>query len=66
MKIISFKLGDTLVLKKKHPCSSDKFRVMRLGSDIKIVCTGCNRDLTLPRERLEKMIKSVIEYKSEE
>lgn len=60
MSIIAFKVGDKLILKKKHPCSSDIFKVMRVGSDIKIICDGCGRDLMLPREKLEKMIKKVI------
>ena len=59
MKIVRFEVGDLLVMKKKHPCSSDTFRVMRTGSDIRIVCTGCGRDLTIAREALEKSIKSV-------
>ena len=60
MNIIHFEVGDILVLKKKHPCSADKFKVQRSGSDIRIICTGCSRDITLPREKLEKMIKKVI------
>jgi hypothetical protein len=66
MKIVSLKLGDTLVMKKNHPCGSNKFRVLRLGSDIRLICECCKRDLTIPREKLEKMIKSVIEAKVEE
>lgn len=60
MAIVHFSVGDKLVLKKKHPCSSNTFHVLRIGSDIRILCNGCNRDLTLPREKLEKMIKKVI------
>ncbi len=60
MAIIYFTPGDLLVLKKKHPCASDTFRVVRGGSDVRIICTGCNRDLTIPRENIEKMIKRVI------
>ena len=60
MNYAKFAVGDVLVLKKKHPCSSDCFRVLRSGSDIRIVCLGCQRDLTLPRETLEKSIKRVI------
>lgn len=60
MNIIHFATGDLLQLKKKHPCSSDLFKVVRTGSDVRIVCQGCNRDMTLPREKLEKMIKKVI------
>lgn len=60
MQIIHFSPGDELVLKKKHPCSSDTFKVMRGGSDVRIICKICGRDLTIPREKLEKMIKKVI------
>ncbi len=54
-----FVAQDRLQLKKQHPCGTDLFRVLRVGSDIRIVCEGCGRDMTLPREKLEKMIKKV-------
>ena len=55
-------VGDILEMKKPHPCSakSVRFRVMRVGSDIRIVCENCGRDLTLPRIKLEKSIRRVI------
>ena len=65
MNIIKFNVSDTLIMKKKHPCGSDSFRVIRCGSDCRIACTGCNRDLTLGREALEKMIKKVVAAKAE-
>ena len=58
--IQKFKTGDLLVMKKKHPCGADTFKVIRTGSDIRIICTGCGRDLTLPRPTLEKSIKKII------
>ncbi len=64
MQIIRFSVGDKLVMKKKHPCGADSFSVTRVGSDIRIVCTGCKRDLTIPRVSLEKMIKKVISESS--
>ena len=60
MSIIKFSVGDKLIMKKKHPCSSDIFSVMRIGSDVRIKCEGCARDLTIARDSLEKMIKKVI------
>ena len=60
MQIIKLSVGDRIVMKKKHPCSSDTFTVIRIGSDVRIICCGCNRDLTIPRESLDKMIKKVI------
>ena len=59
MKIIKLAVGDILQMKKPHPCGSVLFRVLRVGSDIRVVCTGCNRDLTVPRIAFEKKIKSV-------
>ena len=61
MDIIKFDVNDRLCLKKKHPCGSDVFTVHRVGTDIRITCDGCGRDLTLKRQNLEKMIKNVIE-----
>ena len=53
-------VGDLLELKKNHPCGNKIFKVLRIGSDIKIVCCECNRTLTLERIKLEKMIKKLI------
>lgn len=53
-------VGDMLELKKKHPCGSKNFLVTRLGSDVRILCTGCERDMVLPRVKLEKAIKKII------
>lgn len=61
MNIPKFSAGDRLELKKKHPCGSNLFTVVRSGSDVRITCDGCGRDMTLPREKLEKAIKKVIQ-----
>ena len=60
MPIVTFNVGDKIIMKKKHPCSSDSFKITHIGSDVKIVCEGCQRSLMLPREKLEKMIKKVV------
>lgn len=59
-QIIKISLGDTLEMKKKHPCGSDRMKVLRVGSDIRIRCEGCARDVTVARLKLEKNIKRVI------
>ena len=61
--ILKISQGDQIIMKKKHPCSSDSFIVMRVGSDVRIKCVNCGRDLTLPRESLEKMVKKVLPSK---
>lgn len=59
MDILRFNVGDILVMKKKHPCGADTLKVLRVGSDIRVQCTLCSRDMTIPREKLEKNIKAV-------
>ncbi|MBR7101554.1 MAG: DUF951 domain-containing protein [Clostridia bacterium] len=53
-------VGDILELKKPHPCGEKIFTVARIGSDIKLICTGCQRVLMLDRVKVEKMIKKII------
>jgi hypothetical protein len=65
MAIIQFSVGDMLVMKKKHPCGTDRFKVMRVGSDVRITCTMCGRDLTLDRCVLEKSVKSTVTQSNE-
>lgn len=60
MQIIRMKVGDTLELKKPHPCGEKRFRVMRVGSEVRIVCNGCGRDMVLDRIKLEKAIRKLI------
>lgn len=59
LNIIRFQQGDVLELKKPHPCGEKRFRVLRTGSDVRIQCLGCGRDMTLPREKLERSVKKV-------
>ncbi len=59
MDIIKFDTGDVLIMKKKHPCGGDSFKVLRTGSDIRVECTLCKRDMIIPREKIEKNIKAV-------
>lgn len=61
MQIIRFEVGDTVELKKPHPCGSKQFKILRVGSEMRIVCLGCSRDMTIDRIKLEKAVKKFIE-----
>ena len=52
-------VGDTILTRKKHPCGASSFEVLRVGMDFKIRCTGCGREVMLPRAKIEKNIKKV-------
>lgn len=52
-------VGDILTLKKKHPCGSYTWEVLRLGQDFRIKCCSCAHQLMIPRVKLEKNIKNI-------
>lgn len=67
MEIKRFAVGDVLVMKKPHACEKKavNFLVLTLGSDIKIRCLACSREVTVARVKLEKNIKSVVSGEAE-
>lgn len=57
---MDIKIGDTVRLKKKHPCGSYEWQVVRLGADIGIKCRQCGHRVLLPRSVFERRVKAVI------
>lgn len=53
-------VGNTLQMKKPHPCGSDMMKVLRVGADFKLKCEGCGREFMTPRSKCEKKIKKII------
>ncbi len=53
-------LGDIVQCKKKHPCGSDQWEIIRVGMDIRIRCQGCGRVVLLPRQKFEKSVKKIL------
>lgn len=56
-----YDIGSLLVLKKGHPCGENLWEVVKLGADIRLKCTKCNRLIIIPRIELNKKIKKVKE-----
>ena len=56
---MDLRVGDIITTKKNHPCGTKTFSILRVGADIKIKCTGCGREVMIPRHKIEKNIKSV-------
>lgn len=57
---MDIKLGSIVEMKKPHPCGSNQFLITRIGIDFKIKCCKCNREVMLPRIKVEKNIKRII------
>ncbi len=62
---MDIRVNDKLVMKKKHPCGSDVFTVIRIGMDFKLVCDGCGREIMVPRSKAEKSLKKIIKFEQE-
>ena len=58
---MELKVGDVIELKKQHPCGNKEFEVVRAGMDFRIKCRKCETQIWIPRFKLEKRIKRVIE-----
>ena len=56
---MDIKIGDVLYMKKPHPCGVNTFSVLRIGADLRLRCTGCGREMMLPRSKVEKSIKKI-------
>lgn len=56
-----YQLGDIVEMKKQHPCGTNRWKVMRLGTDIKIKCMGCDHIVMIPRVKFNKMVKKILE-----
>ncbi|SEM80319.1 hypothetical protein SAMN05216431_10935 [Ligilactobacillus sp. WC1T17] len=56
-----YNLHDIVEMKKPHPCGANRWEIIRMGMDIKIQCTSCQRIIMLPRREFEKKLKKVLE-----
>lgn len=60
MTILPLRPEDRIQMKKPHPCGGKIFRILRVGSQVRVVCESCGRDMTLDRVKLEKAIKQIL------
>lgn len=60
-----FNLNDVVEMKKPHPCGTNRWKIIRLGMDIRIKCVGCEHSVLIPRKEFSRKMKKVLE-KAEE
>ena len=59
--VLELLLGDVVRLKRRHPCGGDTWLVDRLGADIGLRCTTCDRHVLIERPALERRIVEFVE-----
>lgn len=56
---MTIELDDIIKLKKKHPCGSFEWQVLRVGADFRLKCEGCGHQVMMARTLVEKNIKGI-------
>lgn len=60
----TFQLNDIVVMRKPHPCGENRWKIIRMGMDIRIKCLGCSHSVLLPRKEFTRKLKEVIGQES--
>ncbi len=55
--MIEVNLGDIVKMKKKHPCGSFEWEVLRVGADFRLKCIVCGHQIMMKRTLFEKNLK---------
>ncbi|MGX0403939.1 DUF951 domain-containing protein [Staphylococcus epidermidis] len=54
-------INDIVEMKKPHACGTNRFKIIRMGADIRIKCEYCQRSVMIPRQVFNKKMKKVLE-----
>lgn len=57
-------VGDIVRFRKQHPCGGWNWRVVRIGADIGVVCTTCQRRILMPRDKFRRAVKTLVSRES--
>lgn len=58
---MDIQVGNIVKLKKKHPCGSSEWEVLRIGADFRLKCLGCGHQIMIARKLVEKNVKEIKE-----
>ncbi|HIR77209.1 MAG TPA: DUF951 domain-containing protein [Candidatus Choladousia intestinipullorum] len=61
MPEMEYEVGQIVKLKKKHPCGSQEWEILRVGADFRLKCMGCGHQIMIARKLVEKNTKGVRE-----
>lgn len=55
-----FNLNDIVEMKKPHPCGVNRWKIIRMGMDIRLKCEGCEHSVLIPRREFARKLKKVL------
>ncbi|SCT27741.1 DUF951 domain-containing protein [Staphylococcus caeli] len=56
----NYGLNDIVEMKKQHACGTNRFKIIRVGADIRIKCEHCQRSIMIPRQTFDKKLKKIL------
>lgn len=56
---MEYQVGDIVKMKKKHPCGSFEWEILRTGADFRLKCMGCGHQIMMERRLVEKSTKEI-------
>lgn len=56
---MEYNVGDIVKLKKKHPCGSYEWEILRIGADFRLKCLGCGHQIMIARTLVVKNTKGL-------
>lgn len=59
--IDGLRVGQTAVLRRRHPCGADRWRVERVGAAVGLRCSGCGRRVLLDRAVLRRRLARLLD-----
>lgn len=59
MAEIKYEVGDVIRMKKKHPCGSFEWEILRVGADFRLKCCGCGHQIMISRKIVKKNTKEI-------
>ena len=61
---MNLQVGEIIRMKKKHPCGTNEWEILRIGMDLRLRCSGCGREIMVPRRLVEKSFRGYINKES--
>ena len=59
--VLDLRVGDVLRLRRKHPCGSFDWDVVRVGADVGLRCRECGRRVLMDRPTLRRRAAELLE-----
>ena len=59
MESVKYEIGDIVKLKKKHPCGSYEWEIIRVGADFRLRCLICDHQVMMARTVVEKNCRGI-------